>query len=100
MRPTPHTQGVTCLGHAHPAITAAVTSQISKISHSQVNIAHSLSQLQLIEKLIPVMPSAELDTFFFTNSGSEAVEVRRGGGRDSVDEWRSVGLIQPDGCGG
>lgn len=66
--------GVTCLGHAHPAITAAVTSQVEKISHSQVNIAHSLSQLQLIEKLIPVMPSPELDTFFFTNSGSEAVE--------------------------
>lgn len=66
---------MTCLGHAHPAITAAVTSQVEKISHSQVNIAHSLSQLQLIEKLIPVMPSPELDTFFFTNSGSEAVEV-------------------------
>ena len=52
-----------------------MTSQVEKISHSQVNIAHSLSQLQLIEKLIPVMPSPELDTFFFTNSGSEAVEV-------------------------
>jgi 4-aminobutyrate aminotransferase len=57
-------QGVTCLGHAHPAITSAVTDQLNKISHSQVNIAHSLPQLQLIEKLIPVMPSPELDTFF------------------------------------
>lgn len=66
--------GVTSIGHSHPAITKAVTEQLGKITHSQVNIAHSLSQLQLIERLIPVMPSKELDTFFLTNSGSEAVE--------------------------
>lgn len=31
--------------------------------------------LDLIEKLKPRMPSPELDTFFFWNSGSEAVEA-------------------------
>jgi 4-aminobutyrate aminotransferase len=64
---------VTCLGHAHPAITAAVTSQLSKISHSQVNIFHSLAQVTLIDRLLPHMPTG-LDTFFFANSGAEAVE--------------------------
>lgn len=30
--------------------------------------------LRLIEKLLPVMPDPSLDSFFFWNSGSEAVE--------------------------
>jgi hypothetical protein len=66
-------KGVTCLGHAHPAITSAVTTQLSKISHSQVNIFHSLAQVTLIDRLLPHMPRG-LDTFFFANSGAEAVE--------------------------
>lgn len=66
--------GVTCIGHAHPAITAAVTAQLQKIVHSQVNIAHSLAYLTLIDRLIPYMPSKDLDTFFFANSGAEACE--------------------------
>ncbi|KAJ9102208.1 hypothetical protein QFC20_005037 [Naganishia adeliensis] len=59
--------GVTCLGHAHPAITAAVTTQLEKIVHSQPTSAWS-------SVLLPLMPDPSLDTFFFTNSGSEAVE--------------------------
>jgi len=31
--------------------------------------------LDLIDKLKPIMPSPELDSFFFANSGSEAVEA-------------------------
>ncbi len=31
--------------------------------------------LRLIERLIPVMPHPSLDSFFFWNSGSEAVEA-------------------------
>lgn len=31
--------------------------------------------LRLIERLIPVMPHSSLDSFFFWNSGSEAVEA-------------------------
>lgn len=54
-------QGVTCIGHSHPAITKAVTAQLDKIVHSQVNVAHSLSYLELVKSLIPVMPSKELE---------------------------------------
>lgn len=66
--------GVTCLGHAHPVITKAVQKQVEEISHLQVNLAHSAPMLKLINKLIPNMPDPSLDTFFFANSGSEAVE--------------------------
>ena len=31
--------------------------------------------LRLIERLLPAMPHASLDSFFFWNSGSEAVEA-------------------------
>jgi 4-aminobutyrate aminotransferase len=31
--------------------------------------------LELIEQLIPVMPDKSLNSFFFWNSGSEAVEA-------------------------
>jgi len=31
--------------------------------------------LRLIEKLLPIMPHPSLDSFFFWNSGSEAIEA-------------------------
>jgi 4-aminobutyrate aminotransferase len=31
--------------------------------------------LRLIEKLLPIMPDPSLDSFFFWNSGSEAIEA-------------------------
>lgn len=67
--------GVANLGHCHPAITAAAQAQIGKLVHGQVNIAFQQPYLDLIEVLIPLMPHESLDTFFFWNSGSEAVEA-------------------------
>lgn len=66
--------GVTCLGHCHPALVKAVQQQAEQITHLQVNVAQSLPMLKLVNQLLPVMPSPELDTFFFASSGSEAVE--------------------------
>ena len=43
--------------------------------HSQCSIAFHGPYLQLIEKLLPMMPHPSLDSFFFWNSGSEAVEA-------------------------
>lgn len=45
------------------------------MAHGQVNIFMHKPMLDLIEKLKPKMPSPELDTFFFWNSGAEAVEA-------------------------
>jgi 4-aminobutyrate aminotransferase len=67
--------GVTNLGHCHPAVTKAAQAQVGKLVHGQVNIAFQKPYLDLIESLLPLMPHKSLDTFFFWNSGSEAVEA-------------------------
>jgi 4-aminobutyrate aminotransferase len=67
--------GVTNLGHCHPAVTKAAQAQVGKLVHGQVNIAFQKPYLELIERLMPLMPHKSLDTFFFWNSGSEAVEA-------------------------
>jgi 4-aminobutyrate aminotransferase len=67
--------GVANLGHSHPAVTKAAQAQVGKIVHAQVNIAFQKPYLELIENLIPLMPHKSLDTFFFWNSGAEAVEA-------------------------
>ncbi|KAI4254809.1 MAG: hypothetical protein L6R42_007038, partial [Xanthoria sp. 1 TBL-2021] len=67
--------GVANLGHCHPAVTKAAQSQVGKLVHGQVNIAFQKPYLDLVESLIPLMPHKSLDTFFFWNSGAEAVEA-------------------------
>ncbi|KAL5523742.1 hypothetical protein ACEPAG_7915 [Sanghuangporus baumii] len=67
--------GVTSLGHCHPKVSKAAAEQCMNLVHGQVSIAYHAPYLQLIEKLLPVMPDPSLDSFFFWNSGSEAVEA-------------------------
>ncbi|KAL8846002.1 MAG: hypothetical protein Q9221_008872 [Calogaya cf. arnoldii] len=67
--------GVANLGHCHPAVTKAAQSQIAKLVHGQVNIAFQKPYLELIQSLLPLMPHPSLNTFFFWNSGAEAVEA-------------------------
>jgi 4-aminobutyrate aminotransferase len=42
---------------------------------NQIGIAYHEPYLHLIERLLPIMPHKSLDSFFFANSGSEAVEA-------------------------
>ncbi|KAF8646674.1 hypothetical protein AX16_007105 [Volvariella volvacea WC 439] len=67
--------GVTNLGHCHPRVTQAAIEQCATLVHAQCSIAFHPSYLKLIERLLPVMPHPSLDSFFFWNSGSEAVEA-------------------------
>lgn len=67
--------GVANLGHCHPGVTKAVQEQAAKVVHAQQNIAFQEPYLKLVEKLLPLMPHKSLDTFFFWNSGAEAVEA-------------------------
>ena len=64
---------VNALGHAHPAIIEAVTTQLSTLGHVS-NIFASEPQIGLAEKLVELVgdPSARV---FFTNSGAEANEA-------------------------
>ena len=67
--------GVANLGHCHPAVTKAAQVQAGKLVHGQVNIAFQKPYLDLVQSLLPLMPHKSLDTFFFWNSGAEAIEA-------------------------
>ncbi|KAL0575402.1 hypothetical protein V5O48_006573 [Marasmius crinis-equi] len=67
--------GVTNLGHCHPKVSKAASEQCLSLNHAQCSIAFHEPYLRLIEKLLPAMPHKSLDSFFFWNSGSEAVEA-------------------------
>lgn len=65
--------GVTNTGHCHPQVVEAVRHQAGLFLHAQINIVVHKPMLQLIEELRQVVP-APIDSFFFANSGAEAVE--------------------------
>lgn len=67
---------VTALGHAHPAVLAAVTSQLSTLGHVS-NFFATPTQVALAERLVATVLGAELGSaaVFFTNSGTEANEA-------------------------
>ena len=80
--------GVTNTGHCHPRVVAAAQEQLSKLIHGQINIVYHEPVLRLVEALLPEMPTG-VDTFFFSNSGAEAIEgalklARSATGRDAV----------------
>jgi 4-aminobutyrate aminotransferase len=65
--------GVTNTGHCHPKVVEAIREQAGNFIHAQVNIAIHKPMLQLIEEIRTVVPPA-IDSFFFANSGAEALE--------------------------
>ena len=62
---------VNALGHAHPALVAALNQQAAKLWHVS-NLYHIETQEALAEKLVE---ETFADTCFFTNSGTEAAEL-------------------------
>jgi len=66
--------GVANTGHCHPRVVTAIRKQAGRLLHLQANTAYHESMLLLIGALREIVPS-ELDAFFFTNSGAEAVEA-------------------------
>ncbi len=65
--------GVTNTGHCHPKVVEAIREQAGSFLHAQANIVIHKPMLQLIEELRKIVPSS-IDSFFFANSGAEAVE--------------------------
>jgi len=65
--------GVTSTGHCHPKVVAAAQEQIGKLVHGQYTTVMHRPLLDLVERLGDVLPEG-LDSVFFANSGSEAVE--------------------------
>ncbi|KAM6504008.1 hypothetical protein JOM56_000951 [Amanita muscaria] len=64
-------------GHCHPKVTSAAAAQCTNIVHSQCSIAIHGPYARLIEKLLPDMPHPSLASFFFCNSGTEAIEANQ-----------------------
>jgi 4-aminobutyrate aminotransferase len=80
--------GVTNTGHCHPKVVRAIQEQAAKLLHGQANIVFHPPLLDLAEELRTIVP-AGLDSFFFSNSGAEAVEgavklARHATGRPNV----------------
>jgi len=63
--------GVAALGHAHPALTRAITEQAQTLLHTS-NLFYHPYQGQLAERLANL---SGLQRAFFCNSGTEAVEA-------------------------
>ena len=68
---------VNALGHAHPAVLSAITSQLSTLGHVS-NFFATPAQVALAEKLAQLATANHPDTeakVFFANSGTEANEA-------------------------
>lgn len=66
--------GVTSTGHCHPRVVAAAREQVGKVIHAQYTTVMHPPLLELTDKLGEVLPPG-LDSVFYANSGSEAVEA-------------------------
>jgi 4-aminobutyrate aminotransferase len=65
--------GVTNTGHCHPKVVAAIQKQAGLLLHGQANIVIHRPMLELVSELQAILPP-EIDGYFFTNSGAEALE--------------------------
>lgn len=64
--------GVTCLGHSHPAMVAAIAAQAARLMQSpNAGFSYSPERAALLQQLQQVLP-AGLTNVYFCNSGAEA----------------------------
>jgi adenosylmethionine-8-amino-7-oxononanoate aminotransferase len=65
---------VSCLGHAHPDVLAAMHRQIDQLAYAHTSFFTSDTVEQLAEQLIRTAPG-DLNYAYFVSGGSEAVET-------------------------
>jgi acetylornithine/N-succinyldiaminopimelate aminotransferase len=65
---------VNALGHAHPAVVEAVSSQAARLVHVS-NFFTTTAQVELAERLLEVAGAPRGSAVFFASSGTEAVEA-------------------------
>ena len=65
---------VNALGHAHPALVEAVSSQMTTLGHTSNLYVHPTT-VELAERLISISDGDETTRVFFCNSGAEANEA-------------------------
>ncbi len=79
---------VTVLGHAHPAVSAAIHAQTDQLLHMCNGLGYLPPVTELADALVATLP-APLDSVLFANSGAEAIEgavklARRSTGRSAI----------------
>ena len=79
---------VTALGHAHPAVSAAIHAQVDRLIGPTGAIGFAEPVVRLVDRLAATLPDP-IDTIFLLNSGSEAIDgamklVRRVTGRPAI----------------
>jgi adenosylmethionine-8-amino-7-oxononanoate aminotransferase len=65
---------VSCLGHGHPAVTAAMHAQIDRLAYAHTSFFTSEPAEALADQLTKTAPPA-LDHVYFVSGGSEAIEA-------------------------
>ena len=85
---------VTALGHRHPRVSAAIHAQVDRLIGPTGAIGYAEPVVRLAGMLAETLP-APIDTVFFVNSGSEAVEAalklaRRVTGRPGIVAFRGA----------
>ncbi len=83
---------VSALGHRNPRVTAAIHAQVDRLISSVAAIGYAESTVRLAGELAATLPDP-IDTIFFMNSGTEAIEAalklaRRVTGRPGIVAFR------------
>ena len=66
--------GVASTGHCHPSVVQSVTHQVSQLIHACQGVVYYEPHVKLAEELIKIT-NDKLDSVFFTQSGTDAVEA-------------------------
>lgn len=83
---------VNSLGHAHPALVDAVTSQVSTLVHVS-NYFATPPQIELAERLRRITGAGDEGRVYFGNSGAEAMEAAFKLARLNNDDGRRTRII-------
>lgn len=74
-------------GHGHPVLDAAITAQLATMNHVMFGGLTHEPAARLAQLLVQITPTG-LETVFFSDSGSVAVEVAA---KMALQYWRSLG---------
>ncbi len=88
---------VNALGHAHPFLLHAVTTQLATLGHTS-NFFATPVQVALAERLLELSGAPAGSKVFFTNSGAEATEAAVKATRRLAAPGRRTGLVAADGA--
>ena len=65
---------VSCLGHGHPAVVAAIAEEAARLEYVHTGFFTSEAAEELADLIAAMVPGA-LDRVWYTSSGSEAIEA-------------------------